>query len=135
MESQRHSVAHDGQPKRVTGLRPDPRVPGNVVVEIHWPDDLPVDVDLWVQAPRDVPVGYWNQGSRFFNLLRAGFSEPRKQLHNVLSAAFGIPDLATLELLEAAGIAPADRAQHLDLPRWRALFDAVERRHPRMLDV
>ena len=27
------------------------RSPGNVVVEIHWPDDLPVDVDLWVQAP------------------------------------------------------------------------------------
>ena len=48
----------------------DTHAPGNVVVEIHWPDDLPVDVDLWVQAPRDVPVGYWNQGSRFFNLLR-----------------------------------------------------------------
>ncbi len=41
-----------------------------MVVEIHWPNDLPVDVDLWVQAPRDVPVGFWNQGSRFFNLLR-----------------------------------------------------------------
>ncbi len=48
----------------------DMHAPGNVVVEIHWPDDLPVDVDLWVQAPGDVPVGFWNQGSRFFNLLR-----------------------------------------------------------------
>jgi len=48
----------------------DTHTPGNVVVEIHWPNDLPVDVDLWVQAPRDVPVGFWNQGSRFFNLLR-----------------------------------------------------------------
>lgn len=48
----------------------DTHAPGNVVVEIHWPDDLAVDVDLWVQAPRDVPVGFWNQGSRFFNLLR-----------------------------------------------------------------
>lgn len=44
--------------------------PGNVVVEMHWPDDLPVDVDLWVQAPGDVPVGFWNQGSQYFNLLR-----------------------------------------------------------------
>jgi len=44
--------------------------PGNVVVEMHWPDALPVDVDLWVQAPNDVPVGFWNQGSQFFNLLR-----------------------------------------------------------------
>jgi len=48
----------------------DTHAPGNVVVEIHWPDDLAVDVDLWVQAPGDVPVGFWNQGSRFFNLLR-----------------------------------------------------------------
>ena len=48
----------------------DAPAPGNVVVELHWPDDLPVDVDLWVQAPGDVPVGFWNQGSRYFNLLR-----------------------------------------------------------------
>lgn len=48
----------------------DTSVPGNVVVEIEWPDKLPVDVDLWVQAPGDVPVGYWNQSGRFFNLLR-----------------------------------------------------------------
>ena len=44
--------------------------PGNVVIELHWPDELPVDVDLWVQAPNDVPVGFWNQGSQYFNLLR-----------------------------------------------------------------
>ncbi len=44
--------------------------PGNVVVEMYWPDELPVDVDLWVQAPNDVPVGFWNQGSQYFNLLR-----------------------------------------------------------------
>jgi hypothetical protein len=48
----------------------DVNSPGNVVVEIHWPNELPVDVDLWVQAPRDVPVGFWNQGSTYFNLLR-----------------------------------------------------------------
>lgn len=46
------------------------RSPGSVVVEIHWPDSLPVDVDLWVQAPGDIPVGFWNQGSEYFNLLR-----------------------------------------------------------------
>ncbi len=46
------------------------RAPGNVVVEIHWPNELPVDVDLWVQAPDDIPVGFFNQGSRYFNLLR-----------------------------------------------------------------
>ena len=72
---------------------------------------------------------------RFFNLLRAGFSEPRKQLHNAISNAFGIPDVATLGLLAEAGIDPIDRAQHLELAHWRALFDALERGHPRLLDV
>lgn len=46
------------------------RAPGHVVVEIHWPDDLPVDVDLWVLAPGDTPVGFFNPDGRFFNLLR-----------------------------------------------------------------
>ena len=50
--------------------RRDTRSPGNVVVEVHWPNELAVDVDLWVQAPKDIPVGFWNQGSRVFNLLR-----------------------------------------------------------------
>ena len=48
----------------------DHRPPGSIVVEMHWPNELKVDVDLWVRAPDDVPVGFWNQGSRVFNLLR-----------------------------------------------------------------
>lgn len=46
------------------------RVPGNITVEAHWPSNMPVDVDLWVQAPGEYPVGYWNQGGPTFNLLR-----------------------------------------------------------------
>ncbi len=46
------------------------RAPGNVIVEMHWPSTLPVDVDLWVMAPGVGPVGFWNQGNRVFNLLR-----------------------------------------------------------------
>lgn len=60
-------LPHISKPKQDTEEH-DP--PGNVVVEIHWPNELPVDVDLWVQGPDDVPVGFWNQGSQFFNLLR-----------------------------------------------------------------
>jgi hypothetical protein len=44
--------------------------PGNVIVEIRWPDDIDADVDLWVQAPGDRPVGYSNKGGKLFNLLR-----------------------------------------------------------------
>jgi hypothetical protein len=44
--------------------------PGNVIVEVRWPDEVDADVDLWVQAPGDVPVGYSNKGGAVFNLLR-----------------------------------------------------------------
>jgi hypothetical protein len=44
--------------------------PGNVIVEMRWPDELDADVDLWVEAPGDIPVGYSNKGGKFFNLLR-----------------------------------------------------------------
>ncbi|MGF1609076.1 MAG: hypothetical protein ACFCUQ_06755 [Kiloniellales bacterium] len=44
--------------------------PGNVIVEIRWPDDIDADVDLWVQAPGGSPVGYSNKGDATFNLLR-----------------------------------------------------------------
>jgi hypothetical protein len=48
----------------------DATPPGNVIVEVRWPDEIDADVDLWVQAPGDVPVGYSNKGGALFNLLR-----------------------------------------------------------------
>lgn len=67
--------------------------PGNVIVEIHWPNDLPYDVDLWVQAPEDAPVGFWNQGGRIFNLLRddLGAEADATDLNYEVSYSRGIP--------------------------------------------
>ncbi len=48
----------------------DHKAPGNVIVELHWPSTMPYDVDLWVKAPRQAPVGFWNMGGETFNLLR-----------------------------------------------------------------
>lgn len=44
--------------------------PGRIVVEMNWQKDLDEDVDLWVQGPGDVPVGYSNKSGVIFNLLR-----------------------------------------------------------------
>ncbi len=44
--------------------------PGNVIVELFWDNNRDVDIDLWVRAPEDIPVGYSNKGGLFFNLLR-----------------------------------------------------------------
>ncbi len=55
-------------PPTVAEATTDP--PGNVLVEVRWPDEFDSDVDLWVQAPGDLPVGYSNTGGDVFNLLR-----------------------------------------------------------------
>jgi hypothetical protein len=44
--------------------------PGNVIVELRWAPEIDADVDLWVQGPGDVPVGYSNKGGAIFNLVR-----------------------------------------------------------------
>jgi hypothetical protein len=46
------------------------KAPGDIMVELVWPQENQSDVDLWVQAPGDVPVGYSNKGGAVFNLLR-----------------------------------------------------------------
>jgi hypothetical protein len=50
----------------VTGTTP----PGSLIVDIHWDDEIDADVNLSVQAPGDVPVGYSNKSGIIFNLLR-----------------------------------------------------------------
>lgn len=45
-------------------------LPGNVIVEIEWPYGWDTDVDLWVRAPGDIPVGYSSLSGKVFNLLR-----------------------------------------------------------------
>jgi hypothetical protein len=46
------------------------QAPGNMIIEVRWPDHLNADVDLWVEAPGDSPVGYTHKGGRVFDLLR-----------------------------------------------------------------
>ena len=43
---------------------------GSVIVEVLWPDDRNVDVDLLVKSPDDAAVGFSNMAGYYFNLLR-----------------------------------------------------------------
>lgn len=67
--------------------------PGNIIVELRWPDDVDADVDLWVEAPGDSPVGYSNKGGRIFNLLRddLGHSNDATKLNYEVAFSRGIP--------------------------------------------
>ena len=61
-------VINPPQKKQSESKTVDP--PGNVVVEARWDDRIDADVDLWVQGPDDVPVGYSNLSGKLFSLLR-----------------------------------------------------------------
>ncbi len=57
----------------------------------------------------------------FFRLVRAGFSQRRKQLHNSLRAGLGVPSDEIEALLNAAGIDGRRRAETLSLAEWGRL--------------
>lgn len=63
----------------------------------------------------------------FFRVVRAGFAEKRKQLHNTLARNLAIPGETVTELLEAAGIDSTRRAETLTIPEWVALARAATR--------
>jgi hypothetical protein len=67
---------------------------GNIIVEARWPDELDVDVDLWVKAPGEKPVGYNNSRSRVFDLLRddLGFEHDGTGLNFEFAFSRGAPD-------------------------------------------
>lgn len=66
---------------------------GDLVIEARWPDHLDADVDLWVEAPGDKPVGYSNRGGRVFNLLRddLGHSNDSTELNYEFTFSRGAP--------------------------------------------
>lgn len=61
----------------------------------------------------------------FFRVVRAGFSQRRKQLRNALAAGLGRPAREVTAALEAAGIDPRRRAETLTLEEWGRLAEAL----------
>ena len=69
--------------------------------------------------PRAAPLAPENEKAAFFRVVRAGFAQRRKQLHNALSAGLGqSPRHEMAARLREAGIDPQRRAQTLTLEEW-----------------
>ena len=79
--------------------------------------------------PYAVPLVGIEERERFFRVVRAGFSAPRKQLRNTLSQGLGLPPLVAAAAIEAEGLQPSLRPQQLRVEDWlrlsRRLGDAV----------
>ncbi len=67
--------------------------PGNLIVEARWPDEIDVDVDLWVKGPKDRPVGFSNNSGVVFDLLRddLGFERDGTGLNYEFAFSRGAP--------------------------------------------
>ena len=78
---------------------------------------------LSIDVYQDSPVKVKDEVA-FFNVVRGGFSTPRKQLRNSLSHGLGLTPAEAGALLDSAGIDPRRRAETLSIEEWAALYRA-----------
>jgi len=103
-----------------------PRIVARVPAESFLPppevDSAIVRIDVYAQPAVNIA-----NRDRFFRIVRAGFAQKRKQLHNALAAGFGLRADEAKSWLERAGIDPQRRAETLSLEDWRRLYEAFPR--------
>jgi len=108
----------------------------DVPATAFWPPPRVQSAVIRIERHAEPPAGLDAEARpRLMSLVRAGFSEPRRQLHNTLSQALGLNDETIVDLLATAAIGPALRPQHLDLTDWMRLYRLVDGAHPRALDA
>jgi len=97
-----------------------PRIVTRLSAGVFWPrpdvDSAVVRIDVYDRPPVDVP-----DDETFFRVVRAGFSQKRKQLKNALADGLHLSAEATVHWMQAAGIDPRRRAETLTLEEWAAL--------------
>jgi 16S rRNA (adenine1518-N6/adenine1519-N6)-dimethyltransferase len=61
----------------------------------------------------------------FFAVVKAGFSQKRKQLHNALAGGLALPQADVASALEGAGVDGHRRAETLTLDEWASVTRAI----------
>lgn len=85
-----------------------------------------VDSAIVRLTPHTTPPVQVDDEERFFRVVKAGFGEKRKQLHNALVRGLAhIPAHQIDAALAGAGIDRTRRAETLSLDEWGALYEAV----------
>ena len=99
----------------------EPRIISYVPAQCFYPapevDSAILRIDLYPQPA----VAVTDEGS-FFELVRAGFTAPRKQIGNSLAQGLGLSKGEVLSLLERANIVSQRRAETLTLEEWARLW-------------
>jgi 16S rRNA (adenine1518-N6/adenine1519-N6)-dimethyltransferase len=102
-----------------------PQIVGKLNPAVFWPrpevDSAIIMIDPYLQPIVSVP-----NDEVFFKVVRAGFSQKRKQLRNSLAGGLQLKSQQTEELLVNAKLDPARRAETLVLEEWAMLTRAYD---------
>lgn len=97
-----------------------PSIPARIKAAAFWPkpdvDSAVLHIELYDSPPVKVP-----DEKTFFKVVRAGFSQKRKQIKNSLARGLGLPNETVLTLLDYAQLDGTRRAETLTLAQWAAL--------------
>jgi len=100
-----------------------PKIAMKVKPPVFWPrpevDSALVNMEIYHEPAVQVP-----DEESFFDVVRAGFGQKRKQLKNSLASGLGLSADSTAALLEKVGIDSTRRAETLTLEEWAALTRA-----------
>jgi 16S rRNA (adenine1518-N6/adenine1519-N6)-dimethyltransferase len=108
------SVQFYGKPSLVARIKAGSFYPAPKV------DSAIVRIDVHPQPPVDVA-----DVDGFFAVVKAGFGQRRKQLHNALKSGLSLPAAAIEAALAQIGIDPKRRAETLTLQEWADLTEAI----------
>jgi len=102
----------------------EPAIVGRVSARSFYPAPKVDSVVLRIRVRGQPAVEVCDSG-KFFAVVRAGFSAPRKQLRNSLAQGLGVSGQRSGEILERAGIDPRARAETLTLEDWARLTEEM----------
>ena len=104
----------------------EPTIISYVPAQCFYPapevDSAILKIRLYSQPPVEV-----TDRESFFELVRAGFSAPRKQIGNSLAHGLELPKTDVLSLLGKVSIVPQRRAETLTLDEWAKLWQVFTR--------
>ena len=106
-----------------TQLYGKPSILGYIKPGSFWPKPKVMSAIVKIQL-HNRPTIDMIDADAFFRVVRGGFSNPRKQLHNSLKNSFEISESIIFYLLEKSGIDHRRRAESLTVAEWGNLHKA-----------
>lgn len=103
----------------------DAQIIENVDRTCFWPVPGVDSAILKISSKYQVVSSKQIDPESFFRLVKAGFSQKRRQIHNPLKANLHLSKDRIFDILKKAGIRPEMRAEELSLKEWVKLYKII----------